>query len=180
MKKYYPLIIIGIVFCICSCEKTEISLNTKGDPATFAGTWATANYIDKTYYLANKANERNDITYRDTTVVDSTTLTFNFGRVRADSVQVTAVKILNKVPQTPVNLAAGRWSFTLGTSTGDEMSGVNYFLIYQTNYPQNVFNGYGTSYTYKMVTASQMEIQWVVTSGNAYATIEYKAVLNKQ
>lgn len=180
MKKYYPIIIIGIVFCICSCEKTEISLNEKGDLTAFKGTWITADYINKKYYLANKVNENNDITYRDTTVVDSTTLTFNFGSVRADSVQVTAVKIVNKVPQAPVKLAAGRWSFTVGTSTGDEMSGINYFLVYQTDFPQNIFNGYGTSYTYKIITDTRMEIQWVVTSGNAYATVEYAAVLNKQ
>ena len=179
MKKYYLIIIIGIVFCIWSCEKTEIFLNKAGDPAAFTGTWGTENYIDKTTYLANKPTISNDITYRDTTVVDSTTLTFTFGAVRLDSVQVRAVTIVKKIPQTPVLLPVGRWSFTVGTSTGEEKSGVNYFLIYEKDYPHNQFKGYGTTYTYEMMSPSKMEIRWVVTSGNAYATIKYKAVLNK-
>ena len=184
MKIYNLLIIIGIVFCIWSCEKTEISLNSKGDPTTLTGTWVTANYISMTKYLANPQTAAQilsgDITYRDTTVVDSTTLTFSFGAVRADSVQVTAVKTLNKVQQAPVKLANTPWSFTIGTSTGDEKSGVSYFLIYQPLSPGNGANGYGTSYTYKLLSPTQMDIQWVSTSGSPQSSLQYEAILNKQ
>jgi hypothetical protein len=184
MKIFNVLIIIGIVFCIWSCEKTEISLNSKGDPTTFTGTWVTTNYISITKYLVNVQTPAQklagDFTYRDTTVVDSTTLTFVFGAGRVDSVQVTAVKILNKVPQAPVKLANAAWSFTIGTSTGDEKSGVSYFLIYQTLAPGNTANGYGTSYTYKLLSPTQMDIQWVSTNGTAYNSLQYEAILNKQ
>jgi len=182
MKKYYLIIIIAIVFCIYGCEKTEISLNKEGDPASITGTWVTDNYIEKTYYLANPITPAGDITYRDTTVVDSTTLTFVFGAGRIDSVQVTAVKTLNGVQQAPVPLANTPWSFTLGTSTGDEKTGLNYLLIYQPRTPGNgVPSGsYGTSYTYNMLSATQMNIKWVVTNSTSYNTLQYKAILNKQ
>jgi len=183
MKKYY-LIIIVIVFCIASCKKTEIYLNSKGDPATFTGAWVTANYISLTKYLANPQTAAQklsgDFTYRDTTMVDSTKLTFVFGAVRVDSVQVTAVKTLNKVQQAPVKLANTPWSFTIGTSTGDEKSGVSYFLIYQPLAPGNTANGYGTSYTYTMLSTTQMSIKWASTSGTAYNSLQYEAILNKQ
>jgi hypothetical protein len=184
MKKFRFIIFIGIVFCILSCEETEIALNPKGDLSSFTGTWVTANYISVTSYLANAQTVAQklsgDITYRDTTVIDSTTLTFVFGAGRIDSVQVTAVKTVKKVQQPPVKLAASPWSFTVGTSTGDEKSGVNYFLIYQPNAPQNTANGYGTSYTYSMLSATKMNIKWATTSGTAYNSLQYEAVLNKQ
>jgi len=184
MKKYFLILSIGLVFCIWGCEKTEIFLNSIGDPASFKGTWVTANYISVTKYLVNKQTPEQllsgDFTYRDTTVIDSTSLTFVFGAVRVDSVQVTAVKTLNKVQQAPVKLANTPWSFSVGTSTGDEKSGVDYFLVYQPGAPGNSANGYGTSYTYKMLSATQMNIKWAVTSGTAYNSLLYEAVLNKQ
>lgn len=163
-----------------SCETTDIFLNPGGDLSTFTGTWVTENYINVTQYLANPITADGDITYRDTTVVDSTTLTFVFGAARPDSVQVTAVTTLMGVKKPAVNLAKSRWSFTLGTSTGDEKSGVPYFLIYQLQAPGNTANGYGTSYTYQMLTPGRMNIKWVSTNSTSYKSLLYEATLIKQ
>lgn len=183
MKKNNIIIgIIGLLIITWSCEKTESWLNKAGSPADLKGVWVTSNYIEKTAYLANPPDAKNDIYYRDTVSIDSTTLTFSFGDVREDSVQITAVKILKGVNQTPVKLASGRWSFALGTTSGGEKSNLNYFTVYQTLLPNNpvVSNTYGTTYTYKFLENNQMEIKWVVTSGSPQNTVNYKAVLNKQ
>lgn len=181
MKKYYLIVLlIGTMMCNWSCKKTDIPLNKAGNPADFTGTWLTANYVSKTSYLANRPNSKNDVTYRDTTVIDSTTLTFKFGLARIDSVQVIAVKKLNGVNQAPVNLPAGKWSFALGSTTGSDLTGTTYFNVYQTAYPINLVTGYGNIYTYKMTSSSSMEIRWTATSGTPQNSIDYKAVLNKQ
>jgi len=180
MKKFnliFNLIVVALI--VLSCEKTEISLNKAGDPASLSGTWVTANYINVTTYSANPANSNGDVTYNEITAIDSTKLAFSFGAVRVDSVQVIAVKRLNGKDQAPVKLPNGKWSFAIGTSSGDGLPGSTYFNIFQTAYPNNLVSGYGTIYTYSMKSPTSMGIMWVVNSGTPQNTITYKAVLNK-
>jgi hypothetical protein len=180
MKRIYCILsLIATLFIVWSCEKTEINLNAKGDPATITGTWKSDNnFIQVTSYLQKGLGP--DYVYKDTTVVDSTKLVFTFGAVKIDDAAVTAIKILNKKDQAPVNLAVGSWSFAIATSTGSEISGSNYFTIYEAAFPHNYDKGYGTTYTYKLLNPGSMEIGWVVTSSSIMSTKRFKAVLNKQ
>jgi hypothetical protein len=183
MKKYIIIsAIIGLIFSIWSCEENEIWLNKAGNPADLQGVWVTSNYIEKTSYLANPPDAKNDVYYRDTVTIDSTTLTFSFGNIREDSVQITAVKVLKGINQAPVKLANGSWSFSIGTTSDGEKKGLNYFTVYQTALPNNavVANTYGTTYSYKFPENNKMEIRWVVSSGSPQNTVNYRAILNKQ
>lgn len=183
MKKYIIIsAIIGLILSIWSCEENETWLNQAGNPADLKGTWVSSNYVEKTAYLANPADAKNDIYYRDTVSIDSTNLTFSFGEVRADSVQITAVKTVKGITQTPLKLASGRWSFSVGTTLDGEKAGAKYFTVYQTALPHNavVANTYGTTYTYKLLESNKMEIKWVVSDASPQKNVNYKAILNKQ
>lgn len=189
MKKHFLIIASIVSFLgLWSCEETEIFLGDAGKPADLKGIWTTyvtdtTGLITKTYYLANPKEDDGDQTYRDTVVTDSTQLTFEFvdGVIATnDSVVVTSQKRLNGVYQAPVNLPAGRWRYALGSSKGEDKSGVTYFNIYDFRYPNNTVTGYAQTYTYRMLSTSSMEIRWVATNGSPQNIQNFKAVLYKQ